>query len=782
MARLSPEVTPPHGCCMHRQVLAQSRKKLVNFWKTGLVLQYSTRKQRKPKRQPTNLQPTPTPEGRFKSVECINSCDPFLSSQNSQMVARRKRTQQNKLSNEDRNEEPSTKLIDKSVESDDSRPGGESPTEANAVNVSVMVMGSDEEGFSGDESEENSMELNESAPDDAGYTADAEDGDVKGDDADDADDEVKDSLEEDGLDIEVPAPDEDDRDERPPSPADTPDSATENDATAGEHDFESEGNENVEPSENVNSEPGDDGNEQMSNEGEERDETDVADGENSEVENHAATEGSAGYATAQGGHAAFDEGEMSNGNSDTRDAEVWSDKSSSDGAVEEPPEAGSENGIEMANGHVPNGHENYVDAPSPLEAGDNEEITDATEERRSEGEAPSARHREPIEPAEANGDDSDVENGVIMDDVEDDFADEHSEIEDEGGDPIEGPKSPADIFDSGLGSDDRHIAPQSGRNTVEDVSGSDLGSEGGSAPSHREGSAGDEDEDEMNVKVETHAAADDSGDPERGDANEDFAEDEGGTEESEDDINTRSYKLVPETPASSLPPQPQPTDAGKETNTTEPTKRKRGKADKTSSQGGVIYIPRIPPGLDVTALRSLLSRVTQMKRVWLRPETNEQRRRRQSLGGSRRKQRFRDGWVEVSSRKEAKRVVGLLNGQPMLSGKRRGRWADDLWCLKYLKGFAWTDLTNEVFGGRERVLRVRERVMEGRRMKEWVEGRGKGQGIKVRQFRQKRGIEDLDDVRAKQAAENVDREMDGGRAGASVDDELVGMLFKKRRT
>lgn len=211
---------------------------------------------------------------------------------------------------------------------------------------------------------------------------------------------------------------------------------------------------------------------------------------------------------------------------------------------------------------------------------------------------------------------------------------------------------------------------------------------------------------------------------------------------------------------------------------------------------GVVYISRIPPGMDVGALRALLSRAGQLGRVWLRPESAEAHAERRALGSSRRRGEFMDGWVEFVKRGEAKRAVGLLNGRPMSGTRRRGRWADDLWCMRFLKDYTWRDLVEETCGGgRERTLKVKAEVAAARRERNFVEervalarkiGEGGGEREGVRRFRQKRIIsereweEDVDERRAREAMQRVDAEMESGK-GRDVDTELMGMLFKKRK-
>lgn len=231
---------------------------------------------------------------------------------------------------------------------------------------------------------------------------------------------------------------------------------------------------------------------------------------------------------------------------------------------------------------------------------------------------------------------------------------------------------------------------------------------------------------------------------------------------------------------------------------------------KQEVQKGIIYLSRIPPGLEPNALRSLLTPVGSVKRMWLRPENGMDGKNVQVSGGEvkkddekRRRWRksvFRDGWVEFASRREAKRAVSLLNGQPMVGAKRRGRYADDLWAMRLLPGFTWDDLRREMVGSaRERVLQVREEVASARRERAWVESRtalrkridkrrGKSSTADppkpVRHIRQKAAIRAKivdDEKRAAESALRVDKEVESGVA-RKLDEDLIAKLFKRKNT
>ena len=56
---------------------------------------------------------------------------------------------------------------------------------------------------------------------------------------------------------------------------------------------------------------------------------------------------------------------------------------------------------------------------------------------------------------------------------------------------------------------------------------------------------------------------------------------------------------------------------------------------------------------------------------------------------------FTEGWVEFRRKKIAKRVAVNLNNN-RVGGKRRSRWYDELWQIKYLSGFKWANLSERL--------------------------------------------------------------------------------------
>ncbi len=252
-------------------------------------------------------------------------------------------------------------------------------------------------------------------------------------------------------------------------------------------------------------------------------------------------------------------------------------------------------------------------------------------------------------------------------------------------------------------------------------------------------------------------------------------------------------------------------------------KRSKKKRKKRVNESSVVYMSRIPPGMDMGALRARLSRMGTLGRVWLRPEEKSVVAARRELGG-RRRAGFMDGWVEYHRRKDAKNAISLLNGQSMSGAKRGGRWAHDLWCLKLLpRDYTWQTLIEETGGGaRERVLRVKAAVAAGRRervlveereaLARRIERRDKEEGRDVddyeneetiekekklnrvssmrvvRRFKQREAVpdaayeDDIDERRAREAARRLELDNNEGTnlKRPEIDEDLVQLLLRPK--
>ena len=105
---------------------------------------------------------------------------------------------------------------------------------------------------------------------------------------------------------------------------------------------------------------------------------------------------------------------------------------------------------------------------------------------------------------------------------------------------------------------------------------------------------------------------------------------------------------------------------------------------------GVVYLAKIPPRMGPQRVQLLMSQFGKVVHMYLRPESDEKRKRRKKESGMGDK-RYTDGWVEFDKKSTARAVAASLNGTP-IGGSRRCSYSQDLWVMKYLPNFTWDDL------------------------------------------------------------------------------------------
>lgn len=135
------------------------------------------------------------------------------------------------------------------------------------------------------------------------------------------------------------------------------------------------------------------------------------------------------------------------------------------------------------------------------------------------------------------------------------------------------------------------------------------------------------------------------------------------------------------------------------------------KAQKAARRTGVIYISRVPPFMKPQTLKHFLAPHAPkgLGRIFLTPEDHVAHTTRVRKGGNKKKS-FTDGWVEFISKRDAKIAAETLNGN-IIGGKKGNFYHDDIWSMKYLNGFKWSHLTEQIANeNAERAARLREEV------------------------------------------------------------------------
>jgi len=115
-------------------------------------------------------------------------------------------------------------------------------------------------------------------------------------------------------------------------------------------------------------------------------------------------------------------------------------------------------------------------------------------------------------------------------------------------------------------------------------------------------------------------------------------------------------------------------------------------AETPAGKTGLVYIARIPPYMKSHKLRYILSTHGSVKRMYLRKEPMWIYKKRLE-GGGRKGRLYKDGWAEFEFKKDAKECERAMNAK--MTGLK-GRWQDDIWAVKYLTGFKWNHLEEEL--------------------------------------------------------------------------------------
>lgn len=125
---------------------------------------------------------------------------------------------------------------------------------------------------------------------------------------------------------------------------------------------------------------------------------------------------------------------------------------------------------------------------------------------------------------------------------------------------------------------------------------------------------------------------------------------------------------------------------------------------KPPKKRGVVYISRLPTGMKPSQLKQQMMQYGKVERMWCVPidKTGKKATGRMPM----------EAWVEFKTRKRARRIADALNCSPI----GHGRFKDELWNIKYLKGFTWQDLMNQQLHHKKmRDQRLRQRVEHAKR-------------------------------------------------------------------
>mmetsp|Transcript_21211 Transcript_21211/g.38060 ORF Transcript_21211/g.38060 Transcript_21211/m.38060 type:complete len:237 (-) Transcript_21211:157-867(-) len=107
--------------------------------------------------------------------------------------------------------------------------------------------------------------------------------------------------------------------------------------------------------------------------------------------------------------------------------------------------------------------------------------------------------------------------------------------------------------------------------------------------------------------------------------------------------------------------------------------------DVVQEKRGIIYLSTIPDRMSPGQLRTLLNQFGEVTNMHLVAR---------DTGFRKKTDLWEEGWVEFRKRSVARNTAAALNCTP-IGGNSKVRWRDDMWNMKYLKGFQWFQLQEE---------------------------------------------------------------------------------------
>lgn len=188
-------------------------------------------------------------------------------------------------------------------------------------------------------------------------------------------------------------------------------------------------------------------------------------------------------------------------------------------------------------------------------------------------------------------------------------------------------------------------------------------------------------------------------------------------------------------------------------------------------------------------LRHLLGKYGDLNRIYLVPEDKALHKKRVAAGGNRR-QKFTEGWIEFEDKKIAKRVAAMLN-TTQIGGRKRDYYHDDIWNLKYLKGFKWDHLTEKIaYENRIRDQKLRMEIAQAKKENdaylERVEQSKQFAKMDERKADKAGGSNKADDHLAVVRRAFVQKAPTSSKQTRSLDEtgggDLLAKVFKKRKT
>ncbi|XP_076752945.1 activator of basal transcription 1 [Xylocopa sonorina] len=111
---------------------------------------------------------------------------------------------------------------------------------------------------------------------------------------------------------------------------------------------------------------------------------------------------------------------------------------------------------------------------------------------------------------------------------------------------------------------------------------------------------------------------------------------------------------------------------------------------------GIVYLSSIPKYMNIAKIRELLSVYGRTGRIYLQlanngQDQNDKTKKRKKICAK----SFTEGWVEFESKRVAKYVASTLNNK-QISTRKKSKFYDVIWNIKYLPRFKWIHLSERL--------------------------------------------------------------------------------------
>ncbi|CAG9118047.1 unnamed protein product [Plutella xylostella] len=110
---------------------------------------------------------------------------------------------------------------------------------------------------------------------------------------------------------------------------------------------------------------------------------------------------------------------------------------------------------------------------------------------------------------------------------------------------------------------------------------------------------------------------------------------------------------------------------------------------KKTRKRGIVYLSTIPPYMNVAKVREIFSQYGDVGRIFLQPSGKPGEKRKRVAN------QFTEGWVEFQKKKVAKQVAANLNNTK-IGTRKRSRYFDMIWNIKYIPRFKWIHLSERL--------------------------------------------------------------------------------------